>query len=210
MVACYGCWMHAASSEYLDSSFVCLCCHTADDEKCIHLSINAHDKEGSRTAKNWDKAHRNFSYAAFISDLLSMLSNKNGISKLEELESFFSSYRVSQQVLDRNSAKQFQNSWVCLHSTPFQNSDFADFARIWDFHIKLSILNLLEHPVQCTWWFRQGFLCTFQDQHNIFRRNASCMKYIRIWMHFDGRRLLLEGNEGIYAELTLPLLALLW
>ena len=78
MVACYGCWMHAASSEYLDSSFVCLCCHTADDEKCIHLSINAHDKEGSRTyTKNWDKAQRNFSYDAFISDLLSiMLSDK--------------------------------------------------------------------------------------------------------------------------------------
>ena len=75
MVACYGCWMHAASSEYLDSSFVCLCCHTADDEKCIHLSINAHDKEGSRTyTKNWDKAHRcNFSYDAFISDLLSIM-----------------------------------------------------------------------------------------------------------------------------------------
>ena len=89
MVACYGCWMHAASSEYLDSSFVCLCCHTADDEKCIHLSINAHDKEGSRTyTKNWDKAQRNFSYAAFISDLFSMMLSETKMG-FQNWTSFF-------------------------------------------------------------------------------------------------------------------------
>ena len=90
MVACYGCWMHAASSEYLDSSFVCLCCHTADDEKCIHLSINAHDKEGSRTyTKNWDKAHRcNFSYDAFISDLFSMMLSETKMG-FQNWTSFF-------------------------------------------------------------------------------------------------------------------------
>ena len=134
MVACYGCWMHAASSEYLDSSFVCLCCHTADDEKCIHLSINAHDKEGSRTyTKNWDKAHRcNFSYDAFISDLFSMMLSETKMG-FQNWTSFFFILGVQTSYVKKFSVKfviyERQKTSKNLFTFALRNTDLFNLTR---------------------------------------------------------------------------------
>ena len=133
MVACYGCWMHAASSEYLDSSFVCLCCHTADDEKCIHLSINAHDKEGSRTyTKNWDKAQRNFSFDAFISDLFSMMLSETKMG-LQNWTSFFFILGVQTSYVKKFSVKfviyERQKTSKNLFTFALRNTDLFNLTR---------------------------------------------------------------------------------